>query len=231
MKRRSSLHGVPRPRSGAADIDTQLAAYLAVRWTVLGRPGSSAKAADGVAQEYFGARGVSDLTGDQIDTLLAAQAALETHRLLPPIDRRLQPAARVNHSIMLRDAKTPQDVWRVLDAVLYDGLWPQPVTTGKYSENPHVVFFVADAPAGGREDRRYSSDATWITADLPFEVYTDPRVAEYRGKYLINTLRNLTKLRPGSVGAVTGIPPEFIVGVNGCPVDLFDDAVGRWGRW
>jgi hypothetical protein len=134
---------------------------------------------------------------------------------------------------MFRRNESAEEQWAAIDSILADGLWPQPETVGKYSENPHAVFFVADAPPGSGE-RRYSEYASWITADLPFKVYDRSRrgdLVEYRGKILLDMLRNVAELRPGSVGAVTGIPPEFIVGINGCPVALFDAAISRWGRW
>jgi len=222
--------GAATARRADVDVDLELAAYLAMRWVTWGRSANSLKTLDGIAREYFGVAAWTSVPAEQVATTRAAQHALEGHLLLPMIDPNFMPAVRVNHSVLPRDEQTNAARWRVIDTILEQGLWPQAATTGKHSENPHVVFFVADQPAGGRE-RRYNQHVSWITADLPVQLYNAPRVTEYRGKYLIDSLRNLDGLRPGSVSAVTGVPPEFIVGVNGCPVDLFDAAVGRWGRY
>lgn len=224
----SSQLGAALGRRLDPNVNLDLAAYLAVRWVIWGRPANSLRALESIAREYFEVASWTDVPDEQVEEMRTAQDALEGHLLLPAIDPSFEPAARVNHSILSRDEKTDAARWRVLDTILEQGLWPQPKTTGKHSENPHVVFFVTDQPPGP-PDRRYNAYVPWITADLPIEIYKG--FTEYRGKYLIDALRNLRELRPGSVGAVTGIPPEFIVGINGCPLDLFEAAIGRWGRW
>lgn len=221
-------------------VDVNLAAYLAVRFVAWGRVGSSLEGPEMTGVEYFGVRDLLN-RDDLVEQVLAAQRALETHVLLPPVPEH---HLRVNHSIMVRTDRDDEGAalrkrWAVLDLILSDGLWPQAATTGRHSEDPNVVFFVADAPAGAlNQDRVYNSYAPWVTCDLPYEIYDrDFRrtlglsgPAKYGDRYLTSGW-GIQNFRTGSVGTVSGVPPEFIVGMNGCPVEDFERAVGCWGRW
>lgn len=218
---------MPRRRDPNLPVDLDLAAYLAVRYVDWGRIGMSLEGIAIIGPEYFG---VADVTehDDLITMTIAASDALQEHRLLPPS---APGTVRVNHSVL--KAQSIAELWRVLDQILEDGLWPQPRSTGAYSEDPESVFFVADSPPGPA-DRLYNRNMPWIVADLPVDVYRHrhdmKELIEYRGKLLLDRLWNIHELRPGDVGAVTGIPPEYFAGVNGCPVDLFLQALARWGQ-
>lgn len=209
-------------------VDLDLAAYLAVRWFAWGRPASSFAAIQGISREYFN---LADFTNDDelTEQVRTAQSALENHALLRPV---APMHVRALHSF-LKSTENVRVLWSTIDSILQYGLWPQPQTAGKYSEDPHSVFFVVE-DSSARDKSRYSSGAPWFIADLPFEVYDRRAFSTIRIDGVEKSLFSgvsLPELRPGSVGFVSGIPAEFFVGVNGCPVDLFDAAVGRWGRW
>jgi hypothetical protein len=140
----------------------------------------------------------------------AAQNLVETHAFLrPPTPDTL----RILHNFGMHlagDENLPAR-WALLDRILVQGLQSQPTGTGRFSEDPSVVFAVVDDPNADLEARRYAKHYPWIIADLPFSAY------------------GMRDYQPGWVVTVSAIPPEYIVGVNGLPVAKFLAAARRWG--
>jgi hypothetical protein len=141
-----------------------------------------------------------------------AQHVTLDYAMMPPIP---PDTVRINHTFGLRtsgDQAGERQRFSLLRRILREGLVPQPAGQGKYSELPTAVFGVVDAPGQG-ENRLYNKHFPWIVADVP--IAFDPW-----------TLRDR---RPGSVVVLPTLPAEFIVGINGVPVDFFMAGLHRWG--
>jgi hypothetical protein len=131
-------------------------------------------------------------------------------------------ATRLLHSIL----KRPEGVSEadVLSSVIAKGLVTSPEGAGKYSEAPGIVFFVAFYPSDpGSRSNKYTS---WVVFDVPhdWEGWGGAVGASFkydRGLY--------DPPRPGGVvGIWNAGPPEFLVGVNGVPIDMYLKGYEFW---
>ncbi len=165
---------------------------------------------------------VDDLFADRkkLDAVRKALRVHDENRLLPPTPAR---SSRLVHSIL----KLPSDVDSeipVLLSIIKDGLVASPEGIGRHSEAPGLVFFVAFDP----EDpaARYNKYNSWVVFDVPhdWDGWGGATGAWYTyGRGLSDPPR------PGGVvGIWNRVPPEFLVGVNGVPVDDFLKGLEFW---
>jgi len=199
-----------------------LAGIQAVRWVSYGRMGNSFEAIYRILADYWcvSVEEAEDRfdhdesfirKGGDGDKLTDASKLLETHGLLPPLS---STHLRFNHNFGL-NTKTSEEREALLDMILTEGLIPQPTGRGKYSEDPTLVFGVADYPPGQPvEDRRYNQFAPWVTVDLRKDDI-DP----HTGYSPITRLGRDASY--GSVVALWRVYPEWIIAVNGYPVRPF----------
>lgn len=112
---------------------------------------------------------------------------------------------RIVHSTGLRiEANYGEEIVPLIQAIINVGIFPQPKTTGKHSEDPNSVFALIDFPQGEwTGNRLYNKEYPWITADIP----ETPRLAA---------------LYEGAVIAMPNIESEYIVGVNGLPKSIWN---------
>lgn len=186
--------------------------FLAVRFTELGRLTMMPK---GIEQAFAqigldSDRDFCDAPEEVRDRWIDATQTIDDYGMMPPVSPGY---VRVNHNIALH-SETTAETWDILEQILREGLRPQPEGRGKYSELPGAVFGVVDDPKQApKQGRRYNPYGPWVIADLPM-----------RGP------EGIGELRPGNVAVLTRVPREYIVGVNGIPVDRFERAYARFGR-
>ena len=154
-----------------------------------------------------------------IDSLRDAHDAQRENALLPPVPPN---ATRLVHSIL----KRPEGVSEAdaLSSIIEKGLVASPEGAGKYSEAPNMVFFVAFDPRD--PGARYNKDTSWVVFDVPhdWEGWGGAVGASFRhGRGLYDPPR------PGGVVAIwKAVPAEFLVGVNGVPVDMYLKGYEFW---
>lgn len=137
-----------------------------------------------------------------IKRITGAARDLKKGAMLPP-----KRGVRLNHSILKGDAS------KVIPSILKKGLMSDPGGTGRYSESPGSLFFVAE--------KFHSDRATVITVDIPesWEGWAGAvNVDWYDGKMS-------RKPSPGATVALGHpVPPRFIVAVNGLPLSDYKKA-------
>lgn len=197
-----------------------LAAIMAVRWTSYGNPSErevSRVLADfwctspEEAEEQWWKSASEPFRGGQAlyEFVSDAYHLVRDHTLLPPLR---EDRLRANHNFGLK-AETPEEKEQLLDAILTEGLRPQPAGKGKWSEAPHLVFAIADFPPGETvEDRRYNRHYPWVVIET-LRKAIDPETGY--------PFVDIEPTRPGGVAAFFNVHPSFIVAVNGYPVQSF----------
>gem|GEM_PF-5495644 len=155
-----------------------------------------------------------------IDALRGAMDAQQENALLPPVPSN---ATRLVHSILKlpEGMKSESDV---LSSIIAKGLVASPRGVGQYSEAPDLVFFVAFDPSD--PGARYNKYTSWVVFDVPhdWEGWGGAVGASFRhGRGLYDPPR------PGGVVAIwKAVPAEFLVGVNGVPVDMYLKGYEFW---
>ena len=198
------------------DVDPELAVLLAQARTCFGPVGADPDAVAWVAAHYLG-RPVPDdafqygfdygLSGEQLDDLLGALDALDSHALL---GAPRPETTRINHSVGLGSG-SHHAVALALESILSGGLR----ATKTAMQHHYLVFAVVDTPDVDVDERVYAHRLAYVTVDLPWD---------WPGWDTLDAPGDpfLGPPRPGSVVTFdTPIPPEFIVGVNGLPVGLY----------
>lgn len=144
----------------------------------------------------------------------------EDNRFLPPVPSN---TSRLLHSILrLPEGITSQVP--VLRSIIDRGLVASPEGVGRHSEAPGLVFFVTFDPSNPGE--RYNKYNSWVVFDVPHDwegwAGNVGGSFDYRwGLY--------DPPRPGGVvGIWNAVPPQFLVGVNGVPVDAFLRGLEFW---
>jgi len=157
---------------------------------------------------------------EKIDALREAMDAQQSNSLLPPVG---SGSTRLVHSILKLPKGVDSEV-QVLLSIIKNGLVASPEGIGKYSEAPGLVFFVAFDPSD--PSARYNKYNSWVTFDLPH------RWEGWAGAVGASFSYDRGVTDPPRPGGVVGIwkyvPPKFLVGVNGVPVDDFLKGFEFW---
>ncbi len=209
-------------RNGAVDIDARdtLASIFAGWQAGEGDPMQSFDPMERIAPVFGLTEDELFDSSEKVDSLRDASDAQRENALLPPVPPN---ATRLVHSI-LRRAEGMKSEADVLSSIIAKGLVASPEGAGKYSEAPELVFFVAFDPRD--PGARYNKYTSWVVFDVPhdWEGWGGAVGASFmydRGLY--------DPPRPGGVvGIWKAVPAEFLVGVNGVPVDMYLKGYEFW---
>lgn len=155
------------------------------------------------------------LGAELTDAILGEKDNLNEHQELGPVP---EGHVRFMHSILHGD--TPGKRWEIIERILEEGIKPQPKGIGAHSEAPWLVFGIARVEPEERSyrDLIYNPYMPYVTADIPFEA-----------------LRELADIGGGTPPdrstqmSFWCVPREYIVAVNGLPVDEFIEGMQELG--